>query len=168
VSEPDSFLAVARVVAAHGVQGEVRCEVLTDFPERFVRTKRLYGGADRHIIPIVRARQVRAGVLLKLEGVDTRNAAEQLRGMVLYVKDTDAVSLPADTYFWHQIVGLRVRTVDGQELGVIADILPTGSNDVYIVRGEGREILLPAIHDVVQNIDLDNELMTVELLEGLL
>ena len=168
MSEPDSFLAVARIAAAHGVRGEVRCEVLTDFPDRFASTKHVYGGADRHIISIVRVRRVRTGVLLKLEGVDTRNDAEQLRGMVLYVKDTDAVSLPADTYFWHQIVGLHVRTLDGQELGVIADILPTGSNDVYVVRGDGREILLPAIHDVVRNIDLDNGCMTVELLEGLL
>ena len=77
------------------------------------------------------------------------------------------MQLPPDSFFWHQIIGLTVRTVDGQELGKIAEIMETGSNDVYVVKSDERELLLPAIKDVVREIDLTSGVMTVELLEGL-
>jgi len=167
VTEPTSFLAIARIAAAHGVKGEVRCELITDFPERFRRTDRVYGGSERTPFAVERARLEKDSVLLKLAGVDTRADAERLRGMLLYVPEADAVPLPDDTYFWHQIIGMRVQTPDGRELGTVAEILPTGSNDVYVVRGQGRELLLPAIHDVVQHLDVAAGVMTVELIEGL-
>jgi 16S rRNA processing protein RimM len=167
VTQAGSFLAVARVAAAHGVKGEVRCELLTDFPERFRRTAQVYGGSERQLIAVERARLVKDGVLLKLAGIESRTDAERLRGMLLYVPEAEAVSLPSDTYFWHQIVGMRVRTTDGRDLGTVAEILPTGANDVYVVHRDGRELLLPAIRDVVQQVDLANGVMIVELIEGL-
>lgn len=114
-----------------------------------------------------RARVDRKGVLLKVEDVDTREAAERLIGLVVYVPESEAVTLPTDWYFWHQIVGLRVKSVDGVELGQVVQILRTGSNDVYVVHGEGKEILLPATKDVIRSIDLTQGVMTVELVEGL-
>jgi 16S rRNA processing protein RimM len=167
VTEQRSFLAVARIAAPHGVRGEVRCEVITDFPERFRRTRRLFAGAGHREWTVERARLMKDALLLKLEGIDSREEAERLRGIVLYVPDEDAIPLPEHTYYWHQIIGMRVRTHDGQELGTVADILPTGSNDVYVVRGEGRELLLPAIHDVIREVDVPGGVLTVELLEGL-
>lgn len=164
---PSDYLAVARVVGAHGIRGEVRCEVITDFPERLKRTERLYLGEDHTPIAIERARLDRHGAILKLGGVASRDDAERLRGRMLYVAEADAVKLPGDSYFWHQIIGLRVRSDAGEDLGQVAEIIPTGSNDVYVVRADGREILLPAIKDVVREIDLAGGIMTVHMMEGL-
>ena len=86
---------------------------------------------------------------------------------MLYVPVSEAVPLPGDSYFWHQIIGLKVRSDAGQELGEVADIMQTGSNDVYVVRKDSTELLLPAIKDVVQEIDLTGGVMTVHLMEGL-
>jgi len=165
---PESFLAVARIVGAHGIKGEVRAEIITDFPERLKQTPRLYRGEGHIPVELERARLEKNGAILKLAGVGTRGEAEALRGQVLYVPEAEAVALPDDSYFWHQIIGLSVRSDDGEQLGEVADIMQTGSNDVYVVRSDGRELLLPAIKDVVQDIDLAAGVMTVHLMEGLL
>ena len=161
------YLAVARVSGAHGIRGEVRCELITDFPERLKKTRQLHLGDDHQAIALERARLERHGAILKLSGVDSRDDAERLRGQILYVAEADAVELPGGTYFWHQIVGLRVRSDEGEDLGLVAEIIPTGGNDVYVVRADGREILLPAIKDVVREIDLAGGIMTVHVMEGL-
>ncbi len=168
MDEAEPYLAVARVVAPHGIRGEVRCEVITDFPERLKRTERLYRG-DSHIpVELERARLEKQGAILKLAGVQTRDEAQALRGQILYVPEAEAVRLPGDSYFWHQILGLRVRSDAGEELGEVAEIMQTGSNDVYVVRKDSREILIPAIKDVVQDIDIAAGVMTVHIIEGLL
>jgi len=166
-AEPDPFLAVARVVAAHGIKGEARCAILTDFPERFRKTRMLFLGAERRRFEVEQARLQRGSVLIKLAGVDDRAAAEHLRGVTLYVPEAEAVILPEGSYFWHQIIGLQVQTVEGSALGQISEILETGSNDVYVVQGPRGELLLPAIRDVIQNVDLERGLITVALMEGL-
>jgi 16S rRNA processing protein RimM len=168
MDEAEPYLAVARVVAPHGIRGEVRCEVITDFPERLKQTERLYRG-DSHIpVELERARLEKQGAILKLAGVQTRDEAQALRGQILYVPEAEAVRLPGDSYFWHQILGLRVRSDAGEELGEVAEIMQTGSNDVYVVRKDSREILIPAIKDVVQDIDIAAGVMTVHIIEGLL
>jgi len=164
----DSYLAVARVVGAHGVRGEIRCEILTDFPERLKTTSRLYSGDSHTLLVVERARLQGPGAILKIAGVDSRDDAQRLRGQTLSVPEAEAVPLSEGTFFWHQIIGLRVRTVDGQELGTVTEILQTGGNDVYVVRDERREVLVPAIKDVVKEIDLSARQISVELLEGLL
>ncbi len=166
----DAYLAVARVVSAHGIHGDVRCALLTDFPERFKRGLHLYLGDKRKLHEVERARVDRKGIVLKLSDVEDRVAAEALRGALLAVEEKDAVRLPRGTYFWHQIIGLRVRTTEGEVLGTVAEILETGSADVYVVRPDPPaqgELLLPAITDVVQNIDIEQGEITVVLIEGL-
>lgn len=106
-------------------------------------------------------------MVLKLAGIETRSQAEALRGAPLAVRREQAVALPPETYFWYQIIGLEVVDLDGRQLGRVAEVLRTGSNDVYVVRSGDRELLLPAIRDVVRAIDLDQGRMTVELLPGL-
>lgn len=165
---PDPYLAVGRIVAPHGIRGEVRCAILTDFPERFKQTHQVYLGEGRVPRVLERARLERSRVILKIVGLNSRAEAQLLRGQTIYVAEADAVRLPQGSYFWHQIIGLRVRSGDGRNLGSITAILQTGSNDVYVVQSNGAEILLPAIKDVVRDIDLATGVMTVEWLEGLL
>jgi 16S rRNA processing protein RimM len=160
-------MAVARVLTPHGIHGELRCELITDFPERFRRTRQLYLGEAHTPLEVERARLDRRGLILKVAGLESREDAERWRGQTLYVPESQAVRLPAGSYFWHQIIGLRVLATDGRELGTIRDILQTGANDVYVVRGETEEWLVPAIRDVVRSIDVAGGTITVELIEGL-
>ena len=106
-------------------------------------------------------------VILKLAGIDDRTAAEAMRGALVRVPIEQAVELPPGSYFWHEIVGLRVQDTRGRALGTVAEVLATGSNDVYVVRSGEGELLLPAIKDVVRAIDREHGVMTVELIPGL-
>jgi 16S rRNA processing protein RimM len=106
-------------------------------------------------------------IVLKLSEVDDRSAAERLRRALVQVPVERAVRLPESTYFWHQIVGLRVEDMSGQPLGEVVEVLATGSNDVYVVRTPTGELLLPAIKQVIRGIDIERGTMSVELLPGL-
>jgi 16S rRNA processing protein RimM len=138
------------------------------FPERFGRLKRLFLGGDRRPATVRGTRPHQEHILLRLDSITDRTAAAELRGTYLYVPESEAVALPPGEYFVHQIVGLTVVTLGGETLGTIAEVLHTGSNDVYVVRDNGREILLPATKEVVREIDLEAQIMRVELLPGLL
>lgn len=155
------------MVGARGLRGELVCAILTDFPDRFAATEEVLVGEPPRPVRVERQRLERGRLVLKLAGISTREAAEELRGALIEVSIDQAVALPPETYFWHQIIGLRVVEEGGRELGRVADILVTGSNDVYVVRDDRRELLLPAIKDVVRRVDLDQGRIVVELLPGL-
>jgi 16S rRNA processing protein RimM len=181
---PDAFLVVARVLRAHGTQGELACEIVTEFPQRFRRTKRVFltppagpgrgvplAGATPQPFGVRRARVAphrgRSEVILSLEEVPDRDGAEALRGWLVQVPDSEAWKLPRGRYYWHQIVGLRVVTVGGEEIGTVSEILETGANDVYVVRGDGGERLIPAIKQVVNEIAPERGEIVVSLMPGM-
>lgn len=165
------YMAVGKVVRAHGIHGEVSVNVLTDFPERFETTEWVYLGNETEANPyrIEKYRWHKQNVLLTLAGVTDRTQAEQLRGQYVQVPIEDAVPLPEGSYYLYQLVGLEVVTTEDRFLGTITEILETGANDVYIVRGdEHQEILIPAIADVVKAVELEKGRVIVELIEGLI
>ncbi|MFS8525234.1 MAG: ribosome maturation factor RimM [Limnochordales bacterium] len=167
----DDFVSIGEVTAPHGVRGEVRVWPRTDFPERFQRLERVFvrrPGRVPQELAVERARFHKGFVIVKLEGVDTRDDAETLRGALLQVPGDQVVPLPEDHYYVFQIVGLEVVDEDGRELGVVKEVLFTGANDVYVVeRADGSELLLPAVKDVVLRVDVDAGRMVVRLLPGL-
>ena len=166
-------MAIARVLAPHGVRGELKCALLTDFPRRFASTARVFlsaggpSGTVRQAFPVLRSRIQGHFVLLKLEGIDSRDAADRWRNALVEVPAEERVQLPRGHYFWQDIIGLAVRTEDGEVLGRVREILETGANDVYVVDTDGGELLVPAIKDVVKRIDPEQGEMVVELLEGM-
>jgi 16S rRNA processing protein RimM len=164
------YLAVGRTVRAHGLRGEVSMIVLTDFPERFETTEWLYLGNEFEAEPyrLKSYRWHKANILLTLEGITDRTQAEGLRGLLVQVPIDEAVPLPAGSYYLYQLIGLEVITTDNEPLGVVDSILETGANDVYIVKGGEKEILLPAIPDVVKSVDIEKGQMIVQILEGLI
>jgi 16S rRNA processing protein RimM len=107
-------------------------------------------------------------LLLKLDGTDDRNAADELRGMLVQIPVEEAVPLEEGEYYLFQLVGVRVETEDGEWLGQIVDVIETGANDVYVVRGPRGEVLLPAVDNIVLQLDLESKQMVVHLLPGLL
>jgi 16S rRNA processing protein RimM len=163
---PPGYIAVARVRRPFGLKGELRCDSLTDFPERFKRGLPLWADGRELVLRAIRVHG--DDLLLSFRDVETPEAAEALRGALLCVPEEKAVSLPPDTYFVHDLVGLSVWTADGEELGAVQDILPTGSNDVWVVRGPRGEVLLPALDDVILEVDLEARRALVAVPPGLL
>lgn len=166
-SEPQ-FLAVGRIVRPHGVRGELRVEVHTAYPERFGVYRRVFVGDARTPFKIKSYRFDMDDVLLFLHGIDNRTLAEPLRDQWLWIALDDAIPLQEGEYYIHQVLDMQVVTVDGEALGRITEVIETGANDVYVVRGACGEILLPAIPDVIVQVNVPNRQMTVRLLEGLL
>lgn len=161
------YLAVGRIATAHGIRGEVEVEIHTDFPERFVPGARLFAGERKRALVIETVRPYKGRLLIKFAEVADRTGAERMRGEWLYVPIEEAWPLGEDEYYEHEIIGLQVWTDEGEYLGVVDHIIYTGANDVYVVQGPRGEILLPAIRDVVLDIDVKAERMTVHLLPGL-
>ncbi|MDY6917945.1 MAG: ribosome maturation factor RimM [Chloroflexota bacterium] len=159
-------VVVGRVVAPWGVKGEMKVEVMTDFPERFSPDEHVYIEGRR--VAIEKSRWHKGTVILKLAGIETVEAAEALRGQFLEVPRAQLQALEEGEFYEFQIVGLAVWTTGGRLLGRVERVLRTGNNDVYVVAGEGGEVLIPAIDDVVKSVDLDRRRITVEAKEGLL
>jgi 16S rRNA processing protein RimM len=160
-------LAIGRVLRPHGVRGELRVEIHTDFPERFGVYRQVYLGSDYTRYEITGHRFHQDRVLLKLGGVGDRTAADALRGHWVYIAMEDAMPLAEGEVYLHDMLGLRVTTVEGEELGEVVDLIETGANLVYVVRGLQGEILIPDIPDVIETIDLEAGELTVRLIEGL-
>ena len=156
------------MLGAHGIRGELKCRIVTDFPSRrFKRGTTLLIRGEPHKIQGAR---IQGGtVLLKLEDVSDRDVAAALRGAEIEVPTEQAVSLPKGQFYWHQVIGLRVEDATSHEpLGEVTDIIETGANDVYIVKGNKGEILVPAIKEVVKQIDPAIGRILIEPLPGML
>lgn len=161
------FLAVGRVARPFGLGGELRVELLTDYPEQLVRLRTVYLGPEAEPWEVEGIRLHKGGALFKLSGCEDRNAADLLRGALVQIALEDAVPLEEDEYYEHQIVGMTVVEQDGTPLGKVTEIVSTGANDVYVVVGPDGELLLPAIESVILEIDLDADRMVVHVMEGL-
>ena len=163
----ESFLVVGRVIAPHGVRGEVKVEVQTDFPQRFQPGAELWLEGETDPVHVLSARPQRDFMLVLFDGTPSRDEAELLRGRDLLVPRSQAIALPEGEYYSDELEGLLVRTTGGEELGVLVDVWWTAANEVYVVEGKWGEILLPAVAEVVQEVDLQNRQMVVKLLPGL-
>jgi 16S rRNA processing protein RimM len=168
------FLLLGRVMRPHGIRGEVSIEVLTAYPERIVPDMRVYLGNDPKDASsaasyrVEHARKHQRHLLLQLEGIADRSAAELMRSQYVMVPLEDAVPLDEGEFYLFQVIGVAVYTDEDEHLGEVVDVIETGANDVYVVRGPRGEVLLPAIDDCVLDIDIDAGKMTVHLLDGLL
>lgn len=163
------FLVIGQVTKPHGVRGEMRVMPLTDRPERFSWLKEVFLGEDGGRRAKVTAARVHQGfILLKIEGYETRDDAETLRGTKLTIPEDQAIPLDEGEYYLRDLLGMKVVTDEGRQLGVLEDVIETGANNVFVVRGPDGEVLLPDIPDVVVEIDFEEELMTVRPLPGLL
>ncbi|MDH7474679.1 MAG: ribosome maturation factor RimM, partial [Anaerolineae bacterium] len=163
-----SYLAIGKIVRPWGVQGEVKVEVLTDWPERFGLLEYVYLGEQAKLYRLERFRLYKGYALLKLADCDDRVTAEALRGQLVQIPSEKAMPLDEGEYYVHQIEGLEVWTDEGESLGHVVEVLFTGSNEVYVVHGPQGEVLIPAIADVVLQVDLEEGRLIVHLMDGLL
>lgn len=160
-------LIIGKVLKPFSYRGELKVEILTDFPERFASLRTVYIGDDAKSFSVESVRPHDKYILLKLLGIDSDQQAGRLREQFIYVSVEDAVELPQGQVFLYQVVGLRAVTTDGQLLGTVTDVLDTKANDVYVISDGTREILIPAVPDIVREISLERGEMVIQLIEGL-
>lgn len=161
------YLEAGKIVSIHGLRGEVKVMPYTDTPELLAEFDRLFIGRERIEINVERSRVFKNMVIMKLEGIDTPEAAEKMRNKMLFMHRDD-LELDEDTYFIADLIGMEVRDADtGALYGDISDVMQTGANDVYVVKGADREYLVPAIADVVKSTDVDGNIMTIHVIDGL-
>ncbi len=164
------WATIGKAVALFGVRGELKVRLLSDIPNRFAERGVVYLGPDhvRHIIKSVRPYKGDM-ILLGLERFNDANTAEALRSLDICIPLSELAKLPPGSYYQHDIIGLQVYTLDERDVGKIVDIMVTGSNDVYIVKtATGKQILIPAIRDVIKQIDLARHKMHIDPMPGLL
>ena len=163
------YLAIGFLRRPHGVMGEVIMDLHTDFPERIKPGRKVYVGEKYEAFTIGAARPHANGLLVKLRGFDTPETAGRFRNQWVYVKSTEVPPLPEGKHYKHELIGLTVMTDAGEKLGLLNEVLETGANDVYVViKEDGKEILLPAIPDVVVELNMEDKVMKVHIIEGLL
>ncbi len=151
---PDQLI-VGRVVAAHGMRGEFRMAVITNHPQHLPKIRTLYLGEARESFRVARLRVNPQGkeAVVKLTGLDNPEDASARRGELVWVALTEAPPLPAGEYYHYQLIGIDVLDQAGAFLGRLAEIIETGANEVYVVRGPAGELLLPVIDGVILSVD---------------
>jgi 16S rRNA processing protein RimM len=167
---PDEMLLIGRIVGPFGVRGQLRVAAVTDRPKHLQHVKRVFVGDT---LKPYRLRQAFVHkpsiVVLALEGVGSRNAAETLREQDVYIRQSDALPLEEEEYYLHDLPGMRVQTLDGVDVGVVKGVIETGANEVLVVtRPEGGEVLVPMIKDVVKQLDIAGGTIMIEPMPGLL
>ncbi len=164
-SEPE-FITIGKILAPWGIEGQLKVEVATDFPQRFTPSSKVY--INLQPMTIDSAEWHKGKAIIKLNTIDGIEDAEKLQGQLVEIHHNQLRPLPEGQYYHFQLIGLEVWTTQGELVGNVTEILSTPSNDNYVVSGAKGEILIPAIEDVIKSIDLDKGCLVIEPIEGLL
>lgn len=162
---------MGKVLRPHGLEGKLRILSYAESEKSFLRPGTVIlktEGGEPCEYEVSSVKPHKNVLLLKLKGLTSPEEAERYRGAGIYLKKSLVVREREDEFFWHEIIGLRVHLSTGKYIGTVREIFQTGSNDIYVVRGGEKEILIPAIHDVVRGIDLVGKKMIIFPMEGLL
>lgn len=170
----NSLLTVGKIVNTHGIRGELKVLLQTDFPDvRFAPKNRLLivhpESGEQLTVTVQASRPYKQMYIVKFSEFSDINEVEKLKGRVLKVTKAETVELPENEYYFHEIIGCRVISDEGEDLGVVEEILRPGANDVWVAKlPSGKQLLLPVIDDVVLDVNVQDKLIKVHLMEGLL
>jgi len=165
-SSKPGFIVIGQILAPWGTSGKLKVEVITDFPQRFTPSSKIY--INRQPMSIDSTEWHKGKAIIKLNTINSIEDAQRLQGQPIEIHHSQLQPLPEEQYYHFQLVGLEVWTTQGELLGNITEILTAESNDNYVVRGAEGKILIPAIEDVVKSIDLNKGRIVIEPIEGLL
>ncbi len=168
---PENLLLAGKVERPHGRDGRIRIRSYLQSAKTFLQSGTIFlkprsGGTRAFTVSSVKPHK--NTFLLTLKGLDTLKEAEEYKDALLFIRRDTLVREEKNEYFWVELIGLKVYLKKGEYIGTIHHILPTGANDVYVVRDGETEVLVPAIHDVVKEINLDDGKMIIDAMEGLL
>lgn len=163
----EQYLEVGKITNYHGLMGELRVEPWADSPEYLGQFSTLYVGPTHWPIKVLGARVHKNMAILKLEGITDVNGALAMKNQILYIDRADA-QLPEGSFFLADVMGLEVRDAEtGEVLGQVADVLTLPANNVYVVRGGPRELMIPAVDQFIIEVNVDGGYLRVTLIEGL-
>lgn len=166
----EDLFRVGVITQTHGIRGEVKIFPTVEDPKDFKKLKKviLDTGKEKMDMEIQSVKFFKNLVILKFRGIDNINDVEKYKKAELYVTRAEAVPLEEDEYYIADLVGLSVLSDEGEELGELTDVMQTGANDVYVVQKPNeKELLIPAIHECILDVDIENQVMKVHLLPGL-
>ena len=164
-TEPE-YITIGTIISPWGLQGHIKVNVETDFPQRFSPSSQVY--IDRKAMVINEVAWHKGKAIIKLPGVDTEEEAHNLTGHVIEIHHSQLFSLKEDEYFYFQLIDLKVCTTSGDVIGKITEILSMASADVYVIKGDSGEILIPATDEIIHSVDLNKGIMVIEPMDGLL
>ncbi len=165
------YFEIGQIVNHFGIKGMVKVNPFTDDISQFEKLKSILLVKDEKLseVEIEETKYSKNQVLLKLKGIDTVEEAEKYRGCYLKIARSNSKKLPKDTYFIADLLGLTVYTDENILLGKVEDIYNSGANDIYVIKSEdGKQILLPGTKEVIKQIDLEQERITVHIIKGLI
>lgn len=166
----EEYFEIGQIVNTSGLKGEIKIKPFTDDIKKFNNLKTIYVSVKKELkeFEIEHVRFSKNMVFLKLKGIDNIEEAENYRNLYLKIKRDKDEKLEEGVYYVVDLIGCTVYTDDNQNLGEVEDVFSTGSNDVYVVKDElGKQVLLPAIKEVIKSVDIENKKIIVHLLEGL-
>ncbi len=169
-TKDDSFVWVGRVVKTHGIRGEVRVSA-AEGTSTFSKGITVYlenAEGKRRSLTVETGKGHGVSSILSFREIKKIEEAQELVGSSVFVDQESLRPLPPGEFYWYQLRGLRVQTEGGREVGTVEEIMPTGSHDVFVVRRDGQETLIPATEEVVVGVDLVQKRMIIRPLEGLL
>ncbi len=169
-SKSANWVVVGRLVAAHGVRGELKVQSHTEEMERLLDFPQWSLGEEAgslRQLSLISGRATAKGLIVRLAGIDDRDAAQSLAGLDIWVPRSELPKLEEGQYYWADLEGMTVITEDGEELGEVSHLFATGANDVMSVQLQGAERLLPFIPDVVLRVDTDAKRIVVRLMPGM-
>ncbi len=170
-NSPVNLHLMGKVVRPHGLEGLLRIKSYAQSEESFLKAGIIFlksASGETHEHRVVSVKPHKTIFLMKLMGVNSLEEAEKYRGSAILISKDFLSRKNSEEYFFYELIGLKVYLKKGKYLGTIKHVLSTGSNDIYVVREGEKEVLIPAIHDVVKEIDLTNKRMIVSEVEGLL
>lgn len=163
-----TYLEIGKIVGIHGLKGDVRVDPWCDYPEFLCEFDELFFSKGEESVKIENARVHKNIVIMKIKGIDTPEAAERLRGKILYMNRND-VELDEGTYFVQDLLGLDVVDADsGTVYGKITDVRNTGASDVYTIRSQEREFMFPAVPEFIEKTDIEGGRLYIHMIDGLL
>lgn len=165
MNEKDKVL-VGEITSAHGIKGAVKVFPLTDTPERLTEIERIFLGEEEQIRRVEMAQVQKTTVLMKIEGIDTRNASERLRKVKIYIPFEDRKPLDENQFFIDDLIGLSVWTTSEEQIGVASDILTQHGNDILVIDDGEKNYLVPFVKAFIKSVEEDK--IVIEPIEGLL
>lgn len=171
VPELEDLLTIGKITAVHGVKGTLKVVPLTYSLERFRQVGAAYVVSQKGTILKVSHKKIqfsKSHILMSFGEIQSADSAKEFVGGYLAVNEDQIIDLPEDTYFHFQLVGMNVVDENGVHLGVVSSILETSGHDVYEVIGEKRKFFIPAVYDIVKDVDIEKNIMTIEVVQGLM
>jgi 16S rRNA processing protein RimM len=168
---PENLLLVGKVIRPHGLDGSLRIRSYAQSAESFLDAGNVFLKSDKDEMrkcKVLSIKPHKSLFLILLQGLRSPEEAERYRGAEIFIRKDLLEQKGEEEYFWFELIGLEVFLNSGQYLGKLTDIIPTGSNDIYVVKKGGKELLIPAIHEVIDEIDVENKKIIISEMEGLL